>query len=132
MELRHLVGHLTFVAQTRRESLCTFHATYDFIERGYVTRRHLWPTLLKELADLPDPQVALMLLRYCASFGKLVYSARVVPHTLHKDALQNFDHAVQECFETFMCANFSADEWMLATLSTKHRGLGLRSVGHHT
>ena len=30
--------------------------------------------LLEALGELPDPQVALLLLRHCASFGKLVFS----------------------------------------------------------
>lgn len=29
--------------------------------------------VLEALGELPDPQVALLLLRHCASFGKLVY-----------------------------------------------------------
>ena len=88
--------------------------------------------LLTALGELPDPQVALLLLRHCASFGKLVYSARVVPHTAHASALRSFDEAVRECVEAFMCCSFSADEWALATLSTKLSGLGLRSASQHS
>ena len=50
--------------------------------------------LLQAIGALPDPQIALLLLRYCASFSKLVYSTRVVPHTHHAEALGNFDVAV--------------------------------------
>ncbi len=88
--------------------------------------------LLKELGELPDPQVALLLLRYCASFGKLVYSTRVVPHHHHASALSNFDQEVHTCLETFLSANFSQDEWTLATLSSKLGGLGLRSARRHS
>ena len=87
---------------------------------------------MEELGDLPDPQVALLLLRYCASFGKLVFSARVVPHQHHASALQNFDQEVHACLETFLATNFSQDERTLCTLSTKLGGLGLRSALRHS
>ena len=63
--------------------------------------------ILAALGDLPDPQVALTLLRHCASFGKLVFSLRVVPHQKHREALTCFDEAVRDCIETFMCCSFS-------------------------
>lgn len=53
--------------------------------------------VLVALGELPDPQVALSLLRYCASFSKLVFSLRVVPHHKHTSALQVFDTAIQDC-----------------------------------
>ena len=68
----------------------------------------------------------------CASFGKLVYSARVVPHQHHAPALRHFDQEVHSCLETFLAANFSQDEWTLSTLSTKRGGLGLRSACRHS
>ena len=84
--------------------------------------------LLSALGELSDPQVALTLLRHCASFGKLVYSLRVVPHYKHTIALENYDNAVRDCIETFMSCTFSDTEWSLASLSTKVGGLGLRSA----
>ena len=53
--------------------------------------------ILTALGELPDPQVALTLLRQCAAFGQLVYSLRVVPHSKHGGALQNYDNAVWDC-----------------------------------
>ena len=88
--------------------------------------------LLAALGELPDPQVALPLLRHCASFGKLVYSTRVVPPNAHASALKAFDVAVRECFESFTCCNLEAEDWSLATLSSKLSGLGLRSAAHHS
>ena len=88
--------------------------------------------LLTALGELPDPQVALTLLRHCASFGKLVYSLRVVPHYKHSTALRNYDNAVRDCIESFLCCSFTDSEWSLASLSTKMGGLGLRSVEHHS
>ena len=76
--------------------------------------------------------MALLLLRYCCSFGKLVYSLRLTPHSSHDHALHNFDLAVRDCFETFLCLHTSTEEWTLATLSTKLGGLGLRSTEGHS
>ena len=47
--------------------------------------------LLDEIADLNDPQVALLLLRQCASFGKLVYSARTTKFDHHMPAVTTND-----------------------------------------
>ena len=88
--------------------------------------------ILSAFGELPDPQVALTLLRHCASFGKLVYSLRVVPHHSHRSALQNFDDAVRDCLESFLCCSLSDDEWSLASLSTRMGGLGLRNTEHHS
>ena len=87
--------------------------------------------LLQALGELPDPSVALRLLRHCASFGKLVYSTRVVPHTCHATALREFDDATRDCIESFLCASFSSEDWSLASLSTKSGGLGLRHASVH-
>ena len=86
--------------------------------------------ILTALGELPDPQVALTLLRQCAAFGKLVYSLRVVPHRKQVAALHHYDSAVRDCVEAFMCCSFSDTEWSLAQLSTKMGGLGLRSTEH--
>ncbi len=88
--------------------------------------------VLQALGELPDPQVALLLLRHCASFGKLVFSLRVVPHRAHQAALHNFDAAVHACLESFLCTSLDESEWSLATLSTKLGGLGLRSAAQHS
>ena len=88
--------------------------------------------VLTALGELPDPQVALSLLRYCASFSKLVYSLRVVSHHKHSSALKGFDTAVQDCVESFLGCSFSDSDWTLATLSTKMGGLGLRSTELHS
>ena len=87
--------------------------------------------LLRAIGELPDPAVALILLRHCASFGKLVYSARVVPHTFHATTMASFDEAVRDCLESFLCTSIAADDWKLASLSTKSCGLGLRHTSVH-
>ena len=57
--------------------------------------------LLSAQGEVPDPQVALQLLRRCAGFSKMVYSLRVVPSSSHSEALLCFDSAVRSCFEQF-------------------------------
>ena len=88
--------------------------------------------ILSALGELPDPQVALTLLRHCASFSKLVFSLRVVPHQKHSKALHCFDDTVRDCIESFLCCSFSESEWSLANLSTKMGGLGLRNTALHS
>ena len=88
--------------------------------------------ILTALGELPDPQVALTILRHCASFGKLVYSLRVIPHQKHREALHCYDNAVRDCIESFLCCSFTDTEWSLASLSTKLGGLGLRNLEQHS
>ena len=57
--------------------------------------------VLEALGDLPDPQVALQLVRHCAAFSKMVFSIRAVPSAFHGDALRCFDDHVRKCFEQF-------------------------------
>ena len=104
----------------------------DFCNQHTQKRVDKASELLNALGELPDPQVALTLLRNCASFGKLVYSLRVVPHFKHSKALRNFDNAVRDCIESFLCCSFTDSEWALARLSTKMGGLGLRNTELHS
>lgn len=86
--------------------------------------------VLKALGELSDPHVALLLLRNCASLGKLVFSLRVTSHRLHRDTLKNFYEAVrylESCVSLSLC-NW---EWSLALLSTKLSGLSLHSAAVH-
>lgn len=53
------------------------------------------------IGELPDPQVALALLRSCASFGKLVFAARAIPFDVHQERLLAFDQSVRRGFEQF-------------------------------
>ena len=87
--------------------------------------------VLEALGEVPDPQVALQLLRRCAGFSKMVYSIRVVPASYHTDALKDYDAKVSACFEQFTCLHPDEGSWLQATLSTEHGGLGLRSLSQH-
>ena len=88
--------------------------------------------VLQALGELPDPQVALQLLRQCASFGKMVFSIRAVPPSFHANAVANFDQQVQACFEQCTGLHPDEDQWAQAALSTKSGGLGLRSLAQHS
>ena len=66
------------------------------------------------LAGLDNPQVALLLLRHCASFGKLVYAARTTPPERHELSLVAYDQAVLEAFAGCTGINLSPEQWALA------------------
>ena len=86
---------------------------------------------LDAIGELPDPQVALAWLRSCASFGKMVFSARATPFDVHQE-LVAFDSAVRRCFEQFSGLHPDDTQWLQATLATKVGGLGLRSLSRHS
>ena len=88
--------------------------------------------VLEALGEVPDPQVALQLLRNCAAFSKMVFSIRVVPASFHSDALRAFDASVRACFEQFTGLHPDDEQWCQATLSTSAGGLGLRSLAQHS
>ena len=87
---------------------------------------------LNAIGELPDPQVALALLRSCASFGKMVFSARTTPFDVHQEQLVTYDKAVRCCFEQFSGLHPDDSQWLQATLATKVGGLGLRSLSTHS
>ena len=93
----------------------TFCAAYTASER--ITKAQ---NCLDGIADLDDPQVALTLLRYCASYGKIVYSMRVTPHDHHYDELRVFDRHVRSCFESFSGLYPNDTQWRQATLAVRH------------
>ena len=88
--------------------------------------------ILQALGELPDPQVALQLLRRCAGFSKMVFSLRSVPPSFHSAAVANFDDQVRACFEEFTCLHPDNSHWEQASLSTNNGGLGLRSLSQHS
>lgn len=54
--------------------------------------------LLGEIAQLQDPQVALGLVRQCASHAKLTYNTRGTPADYHKQEFEAFDAGVRRTF----------------------------------
>ena len=90
--------------------------------------------LLSRLVEVAcfDSQVALILLRMCGGYCKLVYLARATPPNLASDPLQLFDAEVRECFTLCTVVPVSNLTWQQAQLSLSHGGLGLHSVSHHS
>ena len=77
-------------------------------------------------------QVALLLLRQCGSYCRLVHLSRNTPTPLVKEALALFDDRVQQCFSECTAVNASASSWQQAQLSLKRGGLGLRRLSCHS
>ena len=88
-------------------------------------------TLLDALAALSDPQVGLRLLRRCAGFCKLVYSARTVPGSMHFDELLRYDRNVCTALGTLTGLRRNEAQWGQATRGFAFAGLGLRSSARH-
>lgn len=83
------------------------------------------------LADLDDPQVAIILLRHCANYCKLAYSARVVPLSARQQALQDFGMDVRRTFGATTARFPDDDAWGRAQVGTAMGGLGLRTAHRH-
>ena len=89
-------------------------------------------SVLDAIGELPDPQVALALLRSCASYSKMFFSARTTPFDIHQEQLIAFDNSVRRCFEKFSGLHPDDTQWLQATLATSVGGLGLRSLNTHS
>eukprot|EP00731_Ephydatia_muelleri_P038808 Em0920g1a len=79
-----------------------------------------------------DPQIALILLRMCGGFTKLVHVARSTPPSLALDELHAFDEQVRCTFTECQAIDTTDSSWMQAQLSLSRGGLGLRSLAHHS
>ena len=77
-----------------------------------------------------DPQVALLLLRQCGSYCRLVHLS--TPPLLVKEAFALFDDRVQQCFLECTTVDASASTWQQAQLSLKRGGLGLWHLSCHS
>ena len=107
------IGSPEFCAKHARAKVSDLAATFSMLKR------------------LEDTQVAYTLLRQCASFGKMVYTARTVPPEFHQDALAEYDASVQEAFGEITGIRKGGDTWLQASLSIKRGGLGLRPTALH-
>ncbi|CAK8995425.1 132 kDa protein [Durusdinium trenchii] len=108
-----------------------------FYMRAYCNR-HTFSTrvepakpCLQALADLPDAQTAMLLLRHCQSHVKLTHAMRVTPPHGHGPALRAFDEQVQACLEQIGGLPLTQNTWLQASLAIKAGGLGLRSTALH-
>jgi hypothetical protein len=101
--------------------------TEDFCHAHTQRRVQAAQELLDALRALESAQVALHLLRQCASFCRLSYSARVVPPSAHTAALQAMDDSVRACLEQLLGCAPSDASWH----KLNKGGLGLRSAERH-
>ena len=106
----------------------------DFCSSFISTKRMEARALLSQLEQLGvlDPQVALVLLRLCGGFCKLVHLARSTPPSLSSQALSLFDNDIRRVFSECTGVDTSDTAWKQAQLSLSRGGLGLRSLSHHS
>ena len=89
--------------------------------------------LLSQVAEVSsiDPQIALLLLRQCASFCKLVHVARSTPPSLVSEGLALFDGEVRCHFSDCVGIDALDAVWQQVQLSLSRGGLGLRRLELH-
>ncbi|KAL5479845.1 hypothetical protein EMCRGX_G023434 [Ephydatia muelleri] len=106
----------------------------DFCSSFISTKRMEARALLSQLEQVGvlDPQVALVLLRLCGGFCKLVHLARSTPPSLSSQALSLFDNDIRRVFSECTGVDTSDTAWKQAQLSLSRGGLGLRSLSHHS
>eukprot|EP00731_Ephydatia_muelleri_P033608 Em0033g24a len=79
-----------------------------------------------------DPQVALLLLRQCGGFCKLVHLARSTPPSLIAEGLEYFDNDVRHCFALSTAVDTTNSAWKQAQLSLSTGVLGLSRLSEHS
>ena len=79
-----------------------------------------------------DPQVALLLLRMCGAFCKMVHLARSTPPSLVAEGFRYFDNDIRHCFASCTGVDTSDDAWEQAQLSLSRGGLGFRRLSKHS
>ena len=89
--------------------------------------------LLSQMSEVGslDPQFALLLLRHCATFCKVVHLARSTPPADVSEGLALFDAEVRRHFCDCDAIDPSDSEWLQVQLSLSRGGLGLRRLALH-
>jgi hypothetical protein len=87
--------------------------------------------LLNSMDKYGHSQGALLMLRHCAGWGKLVYAARTVPPALHRDALEPYGVALRRSLEHLAGDRLPERSWSLAQVGVSHGGLGVRDPARH-
>ena len=105
-----------------------------FCSSFIASKRAAASILLSSLQKLGscDPQIALILLRMCGGFTKLVHVVRSTPPSLALDELHAFDQQVRHTFTECQTIDTTERSWKQAQLSLSRGGLGLRSLAHHS
>ena len=75
---------------------------------------------------------ALLLLRQCGGFCKLVHLSRSTPPSIVADALRLYDDDVRQCFTECTSVDTPDHTSQQAQLSRSRGGLGLRCLSHHS
>ena len=94
-------------------------------------RRSKAQAILKKLGQLGHVQPALLILRSCASFAKLVHNCRTSPPRYIHEELAAFDSDVKDAFVQFTQLVPDSAIWHRVQRSTGTGGLGLRSSERH-
>ena len=99
---------------------------------GLVKRRRLKAkALMQSICEVNDSQTALLLLRSCAGYTKLMYNARTSPRSSMADELSVFDADVRGTLESIMNVSLDDGAWARSQWATSTSGLGLRSIARH-
>eukprot|EP00731_Ephydatia_muelleri_P023608 Em0015g1191a len=126
------VQHVVCLLQDLGPSL-GLHLNASFLAKGRLpiaSKRAAASILLSSLVKLGscDPQIALILLRMCGGFTKLVHVARSTPPSLALDELHTFDEQVRCTFTEFQAIDTTNSSWIQAQLSLSRV---LQALPHH-
>ena len=102
---------------------------------SFISKKHTKAKILLsqlEEVGIVDPQVALILLRLCGAFCKLVHLARATPSALTSKVFALIDDDIRMTFCRCIGVDMSDTAWQQAQLSPSRGGLGFRSLSHHS
>ena len=102
---------------------------------SFISKKHTKAKILLSLLEevgIVDPQVALILLRLCGAFCKLVHLARATPSTLTSKVFALIDDDIRMTFCRCIGVDMSDTAWQQAQLSPSRGGLGFRSLSRHS
>ena len=102
---------------------------------SFISKKHTKAKILLsqlEEVGIIDPQVALILLRLCGAFCKLVHLSRATPSTLTSKVFALIDDDIRITFCRCIGVDMSDTAWQQAQLSPSRGGLGFRSLSHHS
>ena len=102
---------------------------------SFISKKHTKAKILLSLLEevgIVDPQVALILLRLCGAFCKLVHLARATPSTLTSKVFALIDDDIRMTFCRCIGVDMSDTAWQQAQFSPSRGGLGFRSLSRHS
>jgi len=87
--------------------------------------------LFTELVELENLHVALVLLRQCASFCRMVHYIRTCPYLLQEEGVKRFDERVRGVLSEMVGDSVVGISWDRAGMSVRAGGLGPRHANKH-